>query len=82
MDAPSFVAQLDILFSLHRRMGAATEPFLSAGRIGRPHGLDGSFHVLEAVDPATALIEYAQKNEVDEIVVGARASSALRRADS
>jgi nucleotide-binding universal stress UspA family protein len=38
-----------------------------------------SFHVLEAVDPAAALIEYAQKNEVDEIVVGARASSALRR---
>jgi nucleotide-binding universal stress UspA family protein len=38
-----------------------------------------SFHVLEALDPAAALIEYAQKNEVDEIVVGARASSALRR---
>ncbi|MTD43458.1 16S rRNA processing protein RimM [Conexibacter sp. W3-3-2] len=26
-------------------MGAVTEPFLSAGRVGRPHGLDGSFHV-------------------------------------
>lgn len=26
-------------------MSAATEPFLSAGRVGRPHGLDGSFHV-------------------------------------
>lgn len=26
-------------------MGAATEEFLSAGRVGRPHGLDGSFHV-------------------------------------
>jgi len=24
---------------------AVTEPYLSAGRIGRPHGLDGSFHV-------------------------------------
>jgi len=26
-------------------MSTAKEPFLSAGRIGRPHGLDGSFHV-------------------------------------
>ncbi len=26
-------------------MSADTEPYLSAGRIGRPHGLDGSFHV-------------------------------------
>jgi len=26
-------------------MGSATEQFLSAGRVGRPHGLDGSFHV-------------------------------------
>lgn len=38
-----------------------------------------SFHVLEALDPAAALIDYAQKNAVDEIVLGARASSALRR---
>jgi nucleotide-binding universal stress UspA family protein len=38
-----------------------------------------SYHVLEAVDPAAALIDYAQKNAVDEIVLGARASSALRR---
>ncbi len=38
-----------------------------------------SLHVLEAVDPAAALIEYAAKNQVDEIVIGARASSALRR---
>lgn len=38
-----------------------------------------TFHVLEAPDPATALIEFAQRNEVDHIVMGARASSALRR---
>ncbi|MHB2169284.1 protein kinase domain-containing protein [Alsobacter sp. R-9] len=38
-----------------------------------------SYHVLEAVDPASALIEYAHHNSVDHIVVGARASSALRR---
>jgi len=38
-----------------------------------------TFHVLEAPDPATAIVEYAQSNDVDHIVLGARASSALRR---
>ena len=38
-----------------------------------------TFHVLEAPDAASAIIEYAQNNDVDHIVVGARASSALRR---
>ncbi|MCP8937965.1 bifunctional serine/threonine-protein kinase/universal stress protein [Alsobacter sp. SYSU M60028] len=48
----------------------------------RPIGLDDervSVHVLEAVDAAAALIEYARKNQVDHIVMGARANSALRR---
>jgi nucleotide-binding universal stress UspA family protein len=38
-----------------------------------------SFHVLEADDPAAALIEYARENRVDHIVIGARGSSSLRR---
>jgi len=38
-----------------------------------------TFHVLEASDPATAIIEYARKNQVDHIVMGARSSSVLRR---
>ena len=38
-----------------------------------------SFHILEAVDPAAALIDYAERNHVDHIVLGARASSAFRR---
>lgn len=38
-----------------------------------------TFHVLEAPDPAAALVEYAHANQVDHIVVGARASSAVRR---
>src|SRR5262249_56035182 len=36
-------------------------------------------HVLEAANPAVALLDYARNNNVDHIVVGARASSALRR---
>ena len=44
---------------------------LPAGRV--------SFHVLDAADPAAALIEFARANHVDHIVIGARGSSALRR---
>jgi nucleotide-binding universal stress UspA family protein len=48
----------------------------------RPLGLAASrmtFHVLEAPDPAQALIGFARANDVDQILLGARASSALRR---
>jgi nucleotide-binding universal stress UspA family protein len=38
-----------------------------------------TYSVLEAPDPGEALIDYARRNHVDHIVVGARASSALRR---
>ena len=38
-----------------------------------------SYSVLEAPDPASALVDYARHNNVDHIVIGARASSALRR---
>ncbi|WP_230530551.1 bifunctional serine/threonine-protein kinase/universal stress protein [Microvirga roseola] len=38
-----------------------------------------TYSVLEAPDPAAALIDYARHNNVDHIVVGARASSAFRR---
>jgi eukaryotic-like serine/threonine-protein kinase len=38
-----------------------------------------TFHVLEAPDPATAIVDYARINDVDHIVIGSRGSSALRR---
>lgn len=38
-----------------------------------------SFHVLEAYDVAGAILDYADHNRVDHIVIGARASGALRR---
>lgn len=41
------------------------------------HGI--TFHVLEAANPAAALVDYARSNHVDHIVIGARASSVLRR---
>jgi len=38
-----------------------------------------TFHVLEASDPAAAIVEYARINDVDHIVIGSRGSSVLRR---
>ncbi|MBQ0960745.1 protein kinase [Ideonella sp. 4Y11] len=38
-----------------------------------------TFHVLEAPDPAAAIIDFAKRNHVDHIVMGARGQSALRR---
>ena len=36
-------------------------------------------HVIEAVDPAAAILEFAQVNRVDHILIGARQSSLLRK---
>jgi eukaryotic-like serine/threonine-protein kinase len=46
-----------------------------------PNGPDGrvTFHVLEAPDPAGAIVEFGRKNQVDHIVMGARSSGGLRR---
>jgi nucleotide-binding universal stress UspA family protein len=38
-----------------------------------------TYHVIEAVDPATALVDYARHNRIDHIVMGARGASPLRR---
>ena len=38
-----------------------------------------TFHVVEGSDIATAIIDFARKNQVDHIVMGARSSGGLRR---
>lgn len=38
-----------------------------------------SFHVIEALGTANAILHYASHNDVSHIIIGARASSALRR---
>jgi nucleotide-binding universal stress UspA family protein len=51
-------------------------------RWARPLGIDAeriTYHVLESPDPAGALLEHARTNQVDHVVMGARASSTLRR---
>lgn len=43
------------------------------------HDAHTTFHVLEAADIAGALADYARANRVDQIVIGARGSSSVRR---
>jgi nucleotide-binding universal stress UspA family protein len=38
-----------------------------------------TFHVIEAHDPAGAIVDYARRNHVDHVVMGARSSGRLRR---
>lgn len=38
-----------------------------------------TYHVIEALDPAAALIEFARRNNVRHLAMGARTSSTLRR---
>ncbi len=38
-----------------------------------------TFHVLEAPDPAKAIVDFAERTHVDHIVMGARGNSAMRR---
>lgn len=43
-----------------------------------PEGLI-SYHVVEALDPAQAILDFASRNDVGHIIIGARGSSAFRR---
>jgi nucleotide-binding universal stress UspA family protein len=49
-----------------------------AAPLGLPEGR-ATFHVLEAVNPASAILDHARANRVDHIVMGARAQSLKRR---
>lgn len=46
------------------------------------HAAPASFHVVEAVDAAAAIIAYARRHQVDHIVIGASKRSALHRMGS
>lgn len=48
-----------------------------AARLDAPEG-GVTFHVLEAVSPAQAILEFARENHVDHIVMGARAETTMR----
>lgn len=37
-----------------------------------------TFHILEAVDPAAAILDYVERNQVDHVIMGARAQSTMK----
>jgi nucleotide-binding universal stress UspA family protein len=49
------------------------------GLHGPAHDGRVTFHVIEAGDAAEAIVDYARRNQVDHIVLGARSSGKLRR---
>ncbi|HEY9194165.1 MAG TPA: bifunctional serine/threonine-protein kinase/universal stress protein [Methyloversatilis sp.] len=55
-------------------------PLVQALQLDDPaRGAGVTYQVLEAPDPANAIVEFARRNAVDHIVMGARSSSAMRR---
>jgi nucleotide-binding universal stress UspA family protein len=75
-DAPGSTRHLDLLVQLKHwaRPLVAELGLQSEAANGRL-----TFHVLEAPDPASAIIDYAHKTQVDHIVMGARSNGGLRR---
>ena len=66
----------DLLTSQWQSLPAGTKAL-----VGEPLKLDEhrlTVHVLEAVDPAAAILEFAQNNRIDHILIGARQSSLMR----
>jgi nucleotide-binding universal stress UspA family protein len=50
-----------------------------ARHLGQDPGGRTTYHVLEAVDPAAAIVDFARHVQADHIVIGARGSSTMRR---
>ena len=77
VDADGQSRHVKLLVQLKHWAHALVHPDAAPGSAAK----DGrvTFHVIEAVDPASAIIEFASKNQVDHIVLGARSSGALRR---
>jgi nucleotide-binding universal stress UspA family protein len=80
MDADGRSRHVNLLVQL-KHWARPVVQALTASKTLAEHEQDAriTFHVIEAPDPATAIVDYARKNQVDHIVMGARSSSTLRR---
>jgi len=75
VDAAGTSRHLALLLKLkHWARELSPDPGTASAAAGRV-----TFHVLEAPDVASALVDYARKNQADQIVMGARSSGGLRR---
>jgi len=70
-DADGGSRHVNLLVQLKHWAHPVTQGADATGRV--------TFHVIEAPDPANAIVEYARRNQVDHIVIGARSSGGLRR---
>jgi len=77
VDADGSSKHVNLLVQLKHWAHPVSQALATAGK-DSPAGRV-TFHVIEAPDPAAAIVEYARKNHVDHIVMGARSSGGLRR---
>jgi nucleotide-binding universal stress UspA family protein len=80
MDADGRSRHVNLLVQL-KHWARPVVQALKAARSLDEHEQDAriTFHVIEAADPGAAIVDYARRNQVDHIVMGARSSSMLRR---
>jgi len=79
LDGDGTPRHLKLLIALRHWARPLQLALSAAGPGGRDAAARVTFHVIEAVDPATAIVDYARRNQIDHIVMGARSSGRLRR---
>jgi nucleotide-binding universal stress UspA family protein len=77
VDADGSSRHLDLLVQLKHWARPLLQALATPGK-DVPSG-QVTFHVIEAPDPAAAIVDYARRNQIDHIVIGARSSGRLRR---
>ena len=78
VEADGSSRHLNLLVALKHWARPLLQALSARGSAGDP-AARVTFHVIEAADPATAIVEYARRNQVDQIVMGARSSGRWRR---
>ena len=79
LDADGTPRHLKLLIALRHWARPLQQALSTPAHAGRDAAARVTFHVIEAVDPATAIIDYARRNQIDHIVMGARSSGRFRR---
>jgi hypothetical protein len=79
LDGDGTPRHLKLLIALRHWARPLQQALNGPGGTGRAGATRVTFHVIEAVDPATAIVDYARRNQIDHIVMGARSSGRLRR---
>ena len=78
VDAEGNSKHVNLLVQLKHWAFPIQQSLARSGEDAQPDGRI-TFHVLEAPDAATAIVDFARKNRADHVVMGARSSGGLRR---